>query len=197
MVLEGFQIDDYVDAKSKQSQASAQDVLFANNQKIIDTFLSTDGTYTTGKLAELEAAESNMKKVIDDWYKLENEALKGILENAQTSAFSFSDTVNTKKVDVEKLRAQVEQERELNAVRSEQVASLENRYSANFYSSWMGLTRPLKEESHVGLLVAAGAFVLLGFLAIYYMIRMGVISIPVFEFGSSVFRGGARNRGQR
>lgn len=196
MILEGFQIDDYVDASSKQSQASKQDVVFAKNQKTIDTFLTTDGTYTTGKLAELEAAESEMTTVID-WYKTENEALKGVLESVQNSAFSFSDTVNTKKTNVEKLRTQVEEERELNAVRQEQVASLENRYTANFYSSWMGLTRPLKEESHVGLLVAAGAFVLLGFLAIYYMIRMGVLAIPVFDFGSSVFRGGARNRGQR
>ncbi len=197
MVLEGFQIDDSVDTVSKQSQASAKDIRFADNKKIIDSFLLSDGNLELeGQRSELEAAESAMSTVID-WYKTENESLKGILQNAQNSAFSFSSTLTNKKTDVEKLRAQVEEERNLNAIRSEQVASLENRYTAGYYSSWMGLTRPLKEESHVGLLVAAGAFVILGLLAIYYMYRMDILHIPALGLFSNGFRGGARNRGHR
>jgi hypothetical protein len=196
MVLEGFQIDDSVDTVSKQSQASAKDILFADNQTKINTFLTSDGNLETGQQSTLEAAESAMSGIIE-WYKLENESLKGILQNAQNTAFSFSSTLNNKKMDVEKLRAQVEEERNLNAVRTEQVASLENRYAAGYYSSWMGLTRPLKEESHIGLLVAAGAFVLLGLFAIYYMYRMDVLHIPALGLFSNGFRGGARNRGHR
>ncbi len=201
MVLEGFQIDANVDSNSKLQEASMQDVAFTRQKTAMEETITalTNGTTTidtAGIQSTLEGHEAAMNEVIS-WYQQENEGLKQILENAQASSFSVAETLNRKRESLAAKEMQVQEQRELQEIREVQVASLQNRYEANAYTSWMGLTRPLEEGSRTGLLVAAGAFLLLGLLAVYYMYRVGIIQIPEF-FGSSGFRGGAiRNRGQR
>ena len=58
---------------------------------------------------------------------------------------------------------------EILELRKEQSVVLEKKYSANLHSSWLGLWRPLKDESHVGLNVASAMFGLLALLAIGYL----------------------------
>lgn len=76
-------------------------------------------------------------------------------------------------------KADVGKKSELLNLRKEQAAALKDKYEGNYHSSWLGLYRPLKDESQVGLSVAAGIF---GFLALltlgyvvytYYMTRSG------------------------
>jgi len=188
MVLEGFQINDgFMDTVSIKSQASAKEVEFQKYKNLItdEEAIRTD----PGAQSRLEEAQSKMEEVLQ-WFESENETLKATLQTAQSSAFSFSETLNRKKKTVDTMRKQVEEEREIHAIRQEQVASLQNRYEANNYTSWMGLTRPLEEGSRVGLVVAAGAFLLLGLIALYTLYRVSGVQIP--DFFRTGFRGGAR-----
>ncbi len=188
MVLEGFQIDDgYIDTISKTSQATAKEVQFQKYKNLItdEEAARTD----TGSQSRLEESQSKMEEILQ-WFEAENETLKAALQSAQSNAFSFSETLTRKKKTVETMRKQVEEERTINEIRQEQVATLHNRYDSNAYTSWMGLTRPLQEGSQIGLLVAAGAFILLGMIAVYTMYRVTGFSIP--EFFRTSFRGGAR-----
>ncbi len=201
MVLEGFQIDGYVETNTKLQEASVQDVAFTRQKGSMEETITAllNGTTTidtAGIQSTLEEQEYAMREVIA-WYQQENESLKQILENAQASSFSVAESLNRKRESLAAKELQLKEQREIQAIREEQVASLQNRYEANAYTSWMGLTRPLEEGSRTGLLVAAGAFLLLGLLAVYYMYRVGILPIPDF-FKTSGFRGGAiRNRGQR
>lgn len=58
---------------------------------------------------------------------------------------------------------------EILAIRKEQSETLEKKYSANLHSSWLGLWRPLKDSTQVGLNVASVMFGLLALLTIGFM----------------------------
>ena len=88
---------------------------------------------------------------------------------------------------------------EILELRKEQTAALEKKYSANLHSSWLGLWRPLKDETHVGLNVASVMFGILALLAIGYL-GYAFISAPATTAsstgGSSIpeaVREGAKN----
>ena len=58
---------------------------------------------------------------------------------------------------------------ELLALRREQAAALADKYDANLHSSWLGLWRPLKDETHMGLYVAAAMFGIFALVAAVYL----------------------------
>ena len=124
MVLEGFQIDDgYIDTISKTSQATAKEVEFQKYKNLItdEEAARTD----TGAQSRLEESQSKMEEILQ-WFEAENETLKAALQSAQSNAFSFSETLTRKKKTVETMRKQVEEERTINEIRQEQVATLHN-----------------------------------------------------------------------
>jgi hypothetical protein len=108
-------------------------------------------------------------------------------EKVKSSTTDYYGMFVQKRTEVEELRKKVEAERQLEVIRQEQVKSLENRNEANFHSSWMGLVRPLKAESQVGLAVAAAVFALVVLLAAVFLYQNRA---PDFGF----FRGGFRLR---
>jgi hypothetical protein len=73
---------------------------------------------------------------------------------------------------------------ELLEIRKEQSAALEKKYSSNLHSSWLGLWRPLKDNTHTGLNVASFAFGLIALIAIAYL-SYNYVSAPGSSGGSA------------
>lgn len=100
------------------------------------------------------------------------------------------------------LKTNVKQSETLAKIRKEQAEALQAKYAANNHSSWLGLYRPLSEESRVALLTSGIALLIL-FAAsvVYYFWDRIVSSVPVFGGNSSAqtgsyeyFLGGGRRK---
>jgi hypothetical protein len=79
-------------------------------------------------------------------------------------------------------------------IRKEQSAALIKKYSANLHSSWLGLWRPLQENTHVGLNVASAFFGLLAAALLGYLVYTTYIS-PAASGGGNSIQTNVRNAG--
>ena len=95
------------------------------------------------------------------------EKLQNKLSEEKATLAETRELVATMETDIEK-------ERELNQIRKEQAESLAKKHAANYHSSWMGLYRPLKEESRIGLAVAAVGFFLIAIILIVYLVQINL-----------------------
>jgi seryl-tRNA synthetase len=95
----------------------------------------------------------------------------------------IDEELRTKRREIEEfkkvtdeLTKTVEDETVLAEIRNEQAKTLANRYDAdNYHSSWMGLMRPMREESRVGIIVASFSFIILGILCIWFAFSIGIL----------------------
>jgi hypothetical protein len=93
-----------------------------------------------------------------------------------------------RKSNVEELKKRVAEEKTLYELRLEQARSLKHKYDGNYHSSWLGLWRPLTEESRIGLLIASIVF---GALAVIFFICIGYlpfVSPPVKQYVGGFFQ---------
>lgn len=128
---------------------------------------------------QIDSAKLGLQTAIDQ-VAMANQAVKNALRENRAQNTELTYNLGVTKEALDTLKRKVEEERRLSEVRQEQVQSLVSKEEGNYHSSWMGLFRPLKEESRVGLLIAAIAFLLVGIAAVYYGIRTGVWAVPVF-----------------
>ena len=94
---------------------------------------------------------------------------------------------------IEKEKGKQQKSTELLEIRKEQSQALVKKYSANLHSSWLGLWRPLKEETHVGLNVASAMFGLLAVLAIGYLVYKFVVTPATSQGGANAAAVALRN----
>jgi hypothetical protein len=80
--------------------------------------------------------------------------------------------INGREEEIKHLKAEVQKERELAALRKEQAEALKQKYVGNFHSSWFGLWRPLTEQSRVGLLVTSILFGVVSLMSIGFFIYL-------------------------
>jgi hypothetical protein len=185
-------LPDYIDTEALKGEAAIKRTEYANAS---DAF-SSDAVIAvakqqTGASTALQSYKNSMTNV-GKWFADKNAEMQKVLRSSSQSDYAM--LFNDKKAEVEALRKRVEAERVLDGIREEQTKALENREEANFHSSWMGLIKPLKEESRNGLAIAAGAFALVGILAIFYLVRDYLFP----DTGRSFFSGGFRSfRGLR
>jgi hypothetical protein len=103
-----------------------------------------------------------------------------------------------KKYTIDAKQNQLENKREIAKLREAQTEILENREAANFHTSWMGMPRPLKEQSRTGLFVAAIAFLLVGVIIVVILLQnsyTGSSAVPDFlSFSGFKGIGGRRIR---
>lgn len=119
-------------------------------------------------------------------YELKNKAaeIRTKLTSTQADTRALEAQIRQKKDELTRLRADVTQSASVAGVRKEQAASLAQKDSANYASSvWLGLERPLKETSHMGLLVAGIAFFLVALATLVFAIRTHIIPFPGFGGG--------------
>ena len=129
-----------------------------------------------------ETAKANVEASI---YQLQNVSMN--IDSA-INAIDIGGIKNKISIVEEQIKAEREKQNkseELLAIRKEQSAALEQKYSANLHSSWLGLWRPLKENTHVGLNVASVVFGLLALLTIGYMVYTKLVA-PAISGGAGV-----------
>lgn len=185
---------DFSGFETVRSSASAafllnKNAIVGNSDRAADGFADAS--------TQIEEAKAGLQSAINQ-LATANQGLKNVLQQNQYENSELTYNVGATKEALDKLKVQVEEERRLAEVRREQVASLEGKHEANYHSSWMGLFRPLKEESRTGLLVAAIVFFLLAIGGLYYGYTEGMWSVPEFlqqslPFGHSM-RGGRGTR---
>lgn len=181
-------LPDYIDTKGLKKELDAKRMLFATNADILSSDAAQRiGLKISGASAQVDQAKRNMQSVID-WLRYHNEAMKRAMEASSGDSSDFSQVFNAKKREVEALRKRVHEAREIESIRQEQVKSLELREEGNYHTSWMGLARPLKQGSQVGLSVAAGAFAIMAIAGVFYVYKLRQEMVP----DSGFFRGGHR-----
>ncbi len=183
----------FIDTVVLESEATMQNAAFsAAKESFSQDAVIRQAQGVSGASSDLQFYQTKMKNVIA-WYESQNTTLKTALKGVSTDAYDYVKAFNEKKDAVKELEKKVEQERILEGIRQEQVKSLENREEANFHTSWMGLNRPLRPESHTGLIVAAGAFATLALVLIVIMLRsQAAPDFGGFSSFGSFFRGGFR-----
>jgi hypothetical protein len=107
---------------------------------------------TTGKGAITTAIDGVSSKIVE---------LNGVVSKLNEKLAEDKTELDETKETVKTAEEELEKERVLNEIRKEQAESLTKKGAGNYHSTWMGLYRPLKEESRTGLAVAAVAFFLI------------------------------------
>ena len=124
----------------------------------------------SGAAADLADYQTKMDTALQ-WFLMQNARLQQSLTASSSGTNTFTTEFLTKQKEMEELRTKVREAREIQQLRQEQVGSLDAREEANFHTSWM-LSRPLKEQSRTGLIVAAGAFAFLALVGGYYAVQL-------------------------
>lgn len=151
--------------------------------------------------------ETEAKTKINNDLQLINNRRGQLSEMIDSAANAGRDAKNKIEILETRLKVtkdEVKKETTINDLRKEQAASLANKYEANFHSSWLGLWRPLSEQSFYGLMISSIFFALLAVVGIGVALRLyfgarrgggGVTSaIPSFSsVGGSGTTGGAGN----
>lgn len=74
------------------------------------------------------------------------------------------------KEEVARLKEEEKTSGQLIALRKEQAAELKTKYASNFHTSWLGLWKPMKEESYTGLIVASVVFGLIALVSLWFLV---------------------------
>lgn len=95
-----------------------------------------------------------------------NDAIDGIAVRTQ----NVRTTIEAKIEKSNQLKSKLETVKTIADVRTEQVKELQNKGSANFHTSWLGLWRPLATESRTGLMIASIVLGVIGLLSIGFLL---------------------------
>lgn len=147
--------------------------------------------------AQKEANISALKFKYGDalnMFKSKGAELKAKLDATQNESQMLETQIREKKAELSQLRDQVKQSSSIANVRKEQAASLAQKHGANYASSvWLGLERPLRETSHMGLLVAGAACLLIALATLVFAIRARIFPVFGGGGGGNIVTTAARN----
>ena len=107
-----------------------------------------------------------------------------------------SERVNSHKKEIDTLKEEVAKTETLAGVRKEQAEALKKRYEGNYHSSWLGLWRPLHEDTRTGLIVAAMMFLLVAIVSVVFLFRDSLLPATKSTVGGFIggFVGLARRK---
>lgn len=145
--------------QSTNNRINSQLPIFMNN-------VEQQARNVTGAVNQRNAARSAVDGAIN---ALKNIPLQIDSRISMIDIGGIQTKINGVEQQIAAERAKQSKSNELLELRKEQTAVLEKKYSANLHSSWLGLWRPLKDNTHVGLNVASVMFGLLALLAIGYL----------------------------
>ena len=150
-------------------------------------------------------AKSGIESGISILQTRDNE-LKSKLQTMLRENEQSATTIKTLETQVATTKESVKEAETLAALRKEQADELGRKGEGNFHSSWMGLWRPLSEQSRLGLIIATVFFglVVLILIALYakqlfpvivaYFASWGIGSDTNFNVGSYQSGSGRRRR---
>lgn len=143
----------------------------------------------TEKQALVDMAKANVESQIKS-IKEKTTTITNIIDALYESTQTIQrDIANKLTTEVDKKQTLSEKET-LNAIRMEQANALKNKYAGNYHSSWLGIWRPLTDESRMGLFVLSIVLGIIGLLTIIYLLLDPVSKIlPVaIQEPSSIIR---------
>lgn len=111
-----------------------------------------------------------------------NNELKGKLQTMLRENEQSSNKVKMLETQVETTKKSVKEAETLAALRKEQADELHRKGEGNYHSSWMGLWRPLSEQSRLGLIVATVFFGLVALILLALYAKQ-VLPVIVAYFG--------------
>lgn len=97
-----------------------------------------------------------------------NQQLESSLGAMDISQLKFQ--IAAKKDEIADVQSSRDEKQTLAGLRKEQASALAAKYDSNYHSSWLGLWRPMSEQSQYGLSFFAGLF---GFIAVALLGWMG------------------------
>jgi hypothetical protein len=128
---------------------------------------------------------SNAKSEIESGISVlqsRNNELQGKLQSMLRENEQSSSRVKTLETQVETNTKSVKEAETLAALRKEQADELRSKGEGNYHSSWMGLWRPLSEQSRLGLIIATVFFGLITLILIILYAKQ-VFPVIVSYFG--------------
>jgi hypothetical protein len=163
-------------AKQYESLNSVNNANFDNSLRVYTSNVEQEVRGVNGVKAQRETAKRNVDTATAALKNIPN-AIDGLI--AQMDISTIQNKIQVVEEQIKAEREKQNKSQEILAIRKEQSAVLEQKYSANNHSSWLGLWRPLKDNTHVGLNVASVVFGLLALLTIGYMIYGRVVAPAV------------------
>jgi hypothetical protein len=172
------------------SRKSHNDVI-NNNLPILNNLVEQEARNVSGAAQRRREARGAVDLALNSLKALPNQ-IDGVIRSIDIGGLENAIKTTDERITEEKSKQKKSEE--LLAIRKEQSETLAKKYSANLHSSWLGLWRPLKENTHVGLNVASVAFgiiaaVFIGFFAYSYF------SSPASGGGAGDIATNVRNAG--
>lgn len=125
---------------------------------------------TSPSRQEIAATKAQMEQIPGQARQMVNK-VTNVINTIMKSTEEISETVNTHKKEVDMLKETVSNTETIANVRREQAESLKQRNIGNYHSSWIGLWRPLHEDTRMGLFVAALMFLLVTIVSVVFLFR--------------------------
>lgn len=167
-------------AKVLKDSNTQSNALVNSNLPIFNNLVEQEARNVNGTANQRQAARNRTDAGINDLKRIPLNIDDRI---ARIDIGGIQNKIKSVEEQIASERAKQSKSNELLEIRKEQSAALEKKYSSNLHSSWLGLWRPLKDDTHVGLNVASFAFGLLALIAIAYL-TYSYISAPASSGGS-------------
>jgi len=151
--------------------------LVAKNIKQIDDNCPVIIARTESAAMDLPGAQQQIDsskqsvQTANDALQRESGFLDGKLQSLTTGLQNLRDSIEAGRKTEAEQQVELGKSVELNALRKEQSTELRQKYTSSFHSSWLGLWRPLKETTPMGLLIASIVFGLVGIASIVFYIK--------------------------
>jgi len=123
-----------------------------------------------GAAADIDNAKRTIEHAIDA-VKVQTTHLTSILNNIIREGQQSAQELNAKRGDIEHMEKNVSETKTIFELRKEQSAALVKKYEGNYHSSWLGLWRPLKDETRTGLIVTSVVFGLIAIICLVFYLK--------------------------
>ena len=148
-----------------------------------------------GAQDQIDRAKIQMSIAIEEMQHFSSYIPK-MIQYMLNSSSTIKNEIASGEKRVKSLNDDVREAEVLREIRLEQATVLKKKYGSNLHSSWLGLWRPLGEQSRFGILIAAIAFGCIAIVSIAYLV-WNRTSTPVMNSMSAAIKtdglfGGAR-----
>lgn len=139
-----------------------------------------------GAASQISTAKNKIEGGIETIKRNTNVIIQ-TMETIANNAQDVTANLRERREETERLKNKVAEAKKLYDLRREQAVVLDNKQAGNYHSSWLGLWRPLTDDSRVGLLVSAIVF---GIIALILFVFIGYSLVPSSILPAKQFIGG-------
>ena len=137
----------------------------------------------SGAQGQIDASKRAVQQANDALQRDAN-TLEANVRDMTTALQSLRERIEAGKSTETDLKKQVTETTTLNNLRQEQSEALRKKYTSTFHTSWLGLWRPLKDTTPMGLIVASVVFCLIGVSSVVFLVLhppSGAPTVPAIK----------------